>query len=61
VQLQQRPDDSLDKVHVRLDTYQKQTAPVLDYYRQSGRLSVVNGDHDTEAIYSALKEIIAGE
>ncbi|HEX3083908.1 MAG TPA: nucleoside monophosphate kinase [Pyrinomonadaceae bacterium] len=61
VQLQQRPDDSLDKVHVRLDTYQKQTAPVLDYYRQSGRLSVVNGDHDTESIYSALKEIIAGE
>jgi adenylate kinase len=61
VQLQQRPDDSLDKVHVRLDTYQKQTAPVLDYYRQSGRLSVVNGDHDTESIYSSLKEIIAGE
>jgi adenylate kinase len=61
VRLQQRPDDSFDKVHVRLDTYERQTAPVLDFYRQSARLSAVNGDQNTEAIYSALKEIIAGE
>ncbi len=61
ITLQQRPDDSLDKVHVRLETYNKQTAPVIDYYRRAGRLAVVNGDQDSEAIYSDLSEILTRE
>jgi len=61
VQLAQRSDDSLDKVKVRLDAYEKQTAPVLDYYKRSGRLSVVDGNQDTEAIYSDLKQIMTKE
>lgn len=60
-QLQQRSDDSLDKVQVRLDTYEKQTAPVLDYYQRSGRLNVVDGNQETEAIYSTLEKIITKE
>ncbi len=58
VPLVQRSDDSLDKVLVRLDTYTKQTAPVLDYYKRSGRLSVVDGNQDTESIYSRIEGII---
>ena len=58
VPLVQRSDDSLDKVLVRLDTYARQTAPVLDYYKRSGRLSVVDGNQDTETIYSRLENII---
>lgn len=58
VALQQRLDDTLDKVQVRLETYLKQTAPVIDYYRQSGRLEVVDGDQETETIYSDLKKIV---
>ena len=59
VQLLQRSDDVLDKVQVRLETYEKQTAPVLDYYERSGRLSVADGDQETEAIYSELEKVIA--
>jgi adenylate kinase len=58
VQLEQRPDDALDKVHVRLETYQRQTAPVIEYYKKSGRLRIVNGDEDSETIYSTLKDIV---
>lgn len=58
VPLQQRSDDNLEKVQVRLETYEKQTAPVLDYYRQSGRLEVVDGDQETETIYADLKKIV---
>ncbi len=61
VQLQQRADDTLDKVQVRLETYEKQTAPVLDYYKGAGRLSIVDGNQETEAIYSALQKIITTE
>ena len=57
-QLLQRSDDSLEKVQVRLDTYVKQTAPVLEYYKRTGRLAVVDGNQDTETIYSKLKEIL---
>lgn len=57
-QLQQRSDDSLDKVQVRLETYQRQTEPVIDYYRRSGRLRIVDGTQEPEAIYSDLARII---
>jgi len=58
VSLLQRADDRLDRVHVRLDTYEKQTAPVLDYYRRLGRLEVVDGDQDAETIYADLEKIL---
>src|SRR5215471_1719069 len=58
VQLEQRPDDELDKVQIRLETYERQTRPVLDYYRQSGRLKVVDGSSEPEAIYAGLARII---
>jgi len=61
VALQQRSDDTLDRVQVRLETYYKQTAPVIDYYKRSGRLEVVNGDQQTETIYSELEQILTGE
>lgn len=58
VQLRQRADDTIDKVQVRLETYEKQTAPVIDYYRQSARLEIVDGDQETEMIYSDLEKIV---
>lgn len=61
VQLLQRADDTIDKVQVRLETYEKQTAPVIDYYEQTGRLEIVNGDQETETIYSDLKKIVTKE
>jgi adenylate kinase len=56
--LEQRADDALDKVNVRLETYTKQTAPVIDYYNKSGRLEIVKGEQDSEEIYSDIKEAL---
>ena len=61
VQLLQRADDTIDKVQVRLEAYDKQTAPVIDYYKQSGRLEIVDGDQETETIYSDLEKIVTKE
>jgi len=61
VQLRQRADDTIDKVQVRLETYEKQTAPVIDYYKRSGRLEIVDGDQETETIYSDLEKIVTKE
>ena len=57
-QLEQRSDDAPEKVHVRLQTYENQTRPVLDYYRDSGRLRTVDGTRELEAIYKDIAAIL---
>ena len=58
-ELVQRPDDFESKIRVRLDAYQEQTAPLIEYYRELGFLKQIpaQGDFDkiTERIISALK------
>ena len=58
-QLEQRSDDNPEKVQVRLETYKNQTSPLLDYYRKSGRLRVVDGNRDPKVIYAQIAEIIS--
>ena len=60
-ELTQRADDTQEKVRVRLETYQRETAPILDYYRSTGRLHRVNGTHSPEEIYSDIEKILNNE
>ena len=43
-ELYQRPDDILETVKQRLKVYFAQTAPLIDYYSQMGKLLEVNGE-----------------
>ena len=56
-----RADDDEEKVRVRLETFNRETAPVLEYYQQTGRLQRVDGTQDPERIYSAIEQIVNGE
>ena len=56
-----RADDNEDKVRVRLDTFNSETAPVLEYYERSGRLHRVDGTQNPEDIYSAIERIVDGD
>jgi adenylate kinase len=58
-QLNHRADDNADTVKARLATYEQQTRPLLDYYREAGMLNVVNGIGDTEDIYREIEKIIS--
>jgi adenylate kinase len=58
VKLIHRTDDTPDKVKVRLETYEQQTRPLIDYYEQSKRLHRVDGTKEPEAIYKAIEQII---
>lgn len=53
-----RADDVEDKIEVRLDIYERETARILDFYRQEGKLSIVDGNGKAEAVYNHLKGII---
>ena len=61
--LVQRPDDSEAVFTERMKTFQSQTAPVIEHYRNQGRFQEVDGDHPVEqvtaAIESALKRLRA--
>ena len=57
-QLGQRSDDHPEKVHVRLQTYNNQTRPLLNYYSESGRRRTVDGNRELEAIYKDIEAIV---
>lgn len=51
---QGREDDTPDKIKVRLDVYERETAPVFEYYSKIGKASVVNGLGSIEEIQQRL-------
>ena len=54
-----RADDTPEVVRNRLDKYTSQTAPVIDYYRQHGQLTVVNGVGSLDEVLSRLIEALS--
>ena len=55
-ELYQRVDDSEATVRNRLEVYGRQTAPLLDYYRQRGLLRTVSGEGTVDKIRQDLRE-----
>jgi adenylate kinase len=53
-----RADDAPEKIQVRLETYERETAPLLNYYDHSSRLQRVNGTKSPEEIYSEIEQVI---
>ncbi len=56
--LHHRADDNEETISNRLRIFESQTRPVVDYYREQGRLRTVNGVGDVEDIFRALVRII---
>lgn len=49
-ELYQRPDDTVETARRRLDVYFAQTAPLIGYYRDAGKLIEVNGEQTIEDV-----------
>jgi adenylate kinase len=60
-QLNHRADDNAGTVEARLATYEKQTRPLVDYYRAANLLHVVDGTRDPEVIYGDIQRIVTSE
>lgn len=56
--LVQRSDDRPEVVRERLASYERQTKPLVDYYRQRGGLEVVDGSASVEEVGRRLAEIL---
>ena len=58
VKLTSRPDDRVEKVRVRLETYDQETHPLLDYYEESNRLHRIDGTKEREVVYQEIETTI---
>ena len=54
----QRDDDTPDAVANRLAVYHRETAPLLDFYRQRGLLSDIAGEGEIAAVNAALLQAL---
>jgi adenylate kinase len=57
-ELYQREDDAAGTVGRRLDVYQTQTAPLLDYYKRRGLLVRVEGEGPMAQVADAIKKAV---
>ena len=57
-ELYQRVDDSEATVGTRLDVYQKQTSPLLDYYRGKKLLSEIAGEGSVADVAGAIRRAV---
>jgi adenylate kinase len=57
-QLNHRTDDNPQTVQARLNTFETQTRPLLDYYQSSNLLHRVDGTRDPEEIYRDIERIV---
>ena len=57
-EMYQRDDDKPETIQHRLDVYQSQTAPLVDYYRGHGILKSVDGDRPVDEVYADVKKVL---
>jgi len=57
--LYQRVDDKEETILNRLNVYLKQSTPVLDYYKKSGKLKTLSADSDASFVFADIKKLLA--
>lgn len=55
-----RDDDKPETVKHRITVYERQTKPLIDYYREKGNLSRVNGDNTPDRVFDDVAAAIKG-
>ena len=55
-ELYQRPDDNEETIKNRMNVYMENTAPIIDFYENQGKLEKINADNDSQIVKeNALK------
>ena len=58
-ELIQREDDNEETISNRLDVYRQRTEPLIDFYRERGKLLFVDADGTIEDVFERLVEALA--
>ena len=54
-ELVQRPDDNEETALDRIEVYNRQTSPLIDYYEKSGVLHRFNGNLEIDEVYEDVR------
>lgn len=57
-QTSERSDDNAETIKNRLKVYREKTAPILDYYREQGRLKNIDGVQTIEQVAGDIKKLL---
>jgi adenylate kinase len=49
-----REDETLQAIRKRIELFHEVTVPVIDYYREAGKLVVVDGEQDVESVFQEI-------
>jgi adenylate kinase len=55
-----RPDDNRETVVTRLQSYYKETSPLIGYYHAKGKLGSVDGMADIDVVTGEIEKLLAG-
>ena len=58
-ELIQREDDNEETISNRLDVYRENTEPLIDFYRERGKLTTVDAEGLIDEVYGRLTEALA--
>ncbi len=59
-QVVQRDDDSEEAIDRRLELYECETVPIIDYYRESAHLQVVDGIGEGDDVFDRIIKVVDG-
>jgi adenylate kinase len=59
-ELYQREDDIPETVRQRLEVYQNQTSPLIEFYKERGIIREINGDQSIDAVAGDIEGIVKG-
>ena len=57
-EIEGRADDNEETIRVRMEVYQSETAPLLDYYDKKGLLVKINGEQSIDAVTADLTQVV---
>ena len=57
-ELYQRDDDKAETVKRRIQVYLEQTSPLIDYYRETGKLIEIDGTQPIDAVTQSMMEAL---
>lgn len=57
-ELLQREDDNEESITKRIEVYEEQTEPMVDFYRSNGLLHTIDGEGSVDDVYGRLKKLL---
>jgi adenylate kinase len=58
-ELYQRDDDNVETVTSRLEVYESQTKPLIDYYTVQGKIRPVDGVGEIKEIFGRVTQVLS--